>query len=57
MNLLNERLAVVRRQKQLYESEIERIIRTTNDKDKINKLNAKITICNSEIEEILKDIL
>lgn len=56
MNLLNERLAVVRRQKMVYESEIERIMNTTNDKTKIGRLNAKISICNTEIAEILNNI-
>lgn len=56
MNLLNERLAVVRRQKQIYNSTIERIKNTTNDKVEIGRLNAKISICNKEIDEILKDI-
>lgn len=57
MNLLNQKLASIRRQKQIYESEIERIKNTINDKDKINRLNAKITICDSEIEKTLKDLL
>lgn len=56
MNLLNQKLASIRRQKQIYESEIERIKNTSNDKERINHLNAKITICDNEIEEILKSL-
>ena len=56
MNQLNERLANVRRQIQIYYSEIERIERTTNDIEKINWLNAKITIAEDEERKLLKEL-